>query len=370
MSAGMSMAEWDRTGLISRETGYFRHLAERVGPISFLSYGHDPLKEEELLRQHFPGARIAWTLPRFFHWVPFGLFLGSWLPPLFPDHFRSCRLIRSHQLSGAWTGSLLAARIRVPFILRCGFLFSEQFAREHTSLVLRRLFFLLEGQVARHADAVIVTYPGARDFFRTRHLVPEQKIHVLGNPIDTDIFKPLIAEKSRDVVTVGRLSDQKNLFSLIRAVHACGLSLTIIGEGPLEQRLEEYIHDLKADVTLVQPVPNRTIPEILARHRMFVFPTFYEGNPKALIEAMACGMACIASSIPENRNLIIDGSHGLLCSTGHEDIARCIRLLDNEPALMERFGSAARERIIHEYSMDNIAERELAIHRSLLGEQS
>ncbi|HPA85891.1 MAG TPA: glycosyltransferase family 4 protein [Deltaproteobacteria bacterium] len=366
LQAGMSMAEMDRLGLISRELAYFEALSKHVGPVSFLTYGTDRKREERIASQYFTGGTIAWTLPEIFGSVRYGLFFGSWLPPLSRHAFNGCSLVRSEQLSGAWAGVLVARRLGIPFILRCGYLFSPEFAREHTSRLLIRVFTLMEGLIARAADAVIVTYPGARDFFMTRHGIPSEKIHVLGNPVDTDLFRPMDIAPGRDVIIVARFTEQKNLFSLIEAAAMSGMSLTLVGRGHLEGKLKEHAHKLGVDAVFVPPVLNRTIPELIARHSMFVFPSNWEGNPKALIEAMACARPCIASAIPENTHLIDDGVHGLICDTSPASIAACMKKVIEDPARAKEMGRNARDRIISDYSMEAIARREGRIHRDLL----
>ncbi|HPI91505.1 MAG TPA: glycosyltransferase [Deltaproteobacteria bacterium] len=366
LQAGMSMAEMDRLGLISRELAYFEALSRHIGPVAFITYGTDRKQEEQIASRYFPGSTIAWTLPARFGRIRYGLFFGSWLPPLSRRAFKGCAAVRSEQLSGAWAGVLVARRMGIPFILRCGYLFSPEFAREHTSKMLIRTFTFLERVIAKAADAVIVTYPGARDFFMESHGIPGDRIHVLGNPVDTDLFRPLDTAPERDGIIVARFTEQKNLFSLIEAAAMTGMSLTLVGRGHLEARLKDHARKLGVDAVFVPPVLNSTIPELIARHRMFIFPSNWEGNPKALIEAMACARPCIASDIPENTHLIDDGVHGLICNTSPASIAACMKRMAEDPSRAEAMGRNARDRIVNDYSMESIARREGGIHRDLL----
>jgi glycosyltransferase involved in cell wall biosynthesis len=367
LQAGMSMAEMERLGLISRELAYFEALSGHIGPVGFITYGTDRREEERIAGRYLPGSTIAWTLPEAFGRMRYGLFLGSWLPPFSRQAFNGCTLVRSEQLSGAWAGVLLARRLGIPFILRCGYLFSPEFAREHTSRPLIGVFTFMEGLIARAADAIIVTYPGARDFFVKRHGIGENKIHVLGNPVDIDLFRPLDIGPERDVITVARFTEQKNLLSLIEAAATTGMNLTLVGRGHLEGRLRDHARRYGVDAAFVPPVLNSTIPELVAKHRMFVLPSHWEGNPKALIEAMACARPCIASNIPENTNLIEDGVHGLICDTSPASIAACMKRVIENPDSASKMGQKAREKVVGEYSMESIARREGVIHRDLLG---
>ena len=78
ISAGMSMAEMNRAGLISRELGYFSQLSQHIGPISFLSYDKDKDHEQKLLNRYFPSSTIEWSLPAIMEHIRYGLFFASW----------------------------------------------------------------------------------------------------------------------------------------------------------------------------------------------------------------------------------------------------------------------------------------------------
>jgi len=363
MSAGMSMVAWKKAGLISRENGYYAKLSGHVGQLGFLTYGSFS-EEKECLCKYIPTGRIVWSMPALFDKIRYGAFIASCLAPIFKLNFKNCKLIRSNQMSGAWTGAIIAKRFKIPFILRCGYIFSEHYTKEHENNKIRRLFFLLlERWVAKSADEIIVTYTGAKDFFVKEHNIPENKIHVLGNPVDTNLFKPILIEKDRrDIISVGRFTEQKNFYSLITACAIAKVNLTLLGSGILKESLKTFADENNVDVCFHRRIQNEEIPELFAKHRMFVLPSLYEGNPKALIEAMSCGLPCIASKIPEHLGLINDGKEGLLCGHSAEEIAVSIQKIRSIPDFAAKIGIKARERIVSEYSCDVIAKREAKIH--------
>ncbi len=121
-----------------------------------------------------------------------------------------------------------------------------------------------------------------------------------------------LTKRPRSIVFVGRLVAQKNVESLIDAMQGFDSELTIVGDGPLRADLERRAAGLR--VTFAGVVPNENLPGLLNRHELFVLPSRYEGMPKVLLEAMACGLACVATDIPGNRDLIVDGESGLLCA--------------------------------------------------------
>ncbi len=113
----------------------------------------------------------------------------------------------------------------------------------------------------------------------------------------------------------------------------------------------------------------KDVPTFLAELDFFVLPTRasggMEGSPVALLEAMACGLSCIASDIPGSRDIIQDGANGFLVPPENPDaLAAKIRLLAQSEELRAKMGKAARQRILDHYTI----EREVADHERLYQE--
>lgn len=107
------------------------------------------------------------------------------------------------------------------------------------------------------------------------------------------------------------------------------------------------------------------IPGFLSDVDIFAFTSRMEGCPVALIEAMACGKACIATNIPGSRDLIIPNENGLLVPP--EDpaaLAEALQLLINSPELRLALGRSARARVEQHFSI----EREVKAHAALYHE--
>jgi glycosyltransferase involved in cell wall biosynthesis len=84
----------------------------------------------------------------------------------------------------------------------------------------------------------------------------------------------------------------------------------------------------------------------LSAAQVFVFASHSEGRPNALMEAMACGLAVVATNIAGVRELIVDGSTGLLFEDGDiAGLAARIQFLAANPLERNRMGSAARQRM-------------------------
>ena len=85
-----------------------------------------------------------------------------------------------------------------------------------------------------------------------------------------------------------------------------------MGDGPLRERLRAAAAEHGVRLELVPSVDHRELPRIYADADVFVLPSFTEGHSKVLIEAMSCGLPCVASDIVANRSVLAGGDAGLL----------------------------------------------------------
>lgn len=162
--------------------------------------------------------------------------------------------------------------------------------------------------IYRHADGAVFQTEMAEQFF-----TPVKGIsRVIKNQVDRQFFDAVYdMSRAKDIVTAGRITEQKNHMLLIKAFEQIkdeiSDDLYIYGEGELRSSCEKYIkeHQLEQRVFLPGNVPN--MPQILAKAKLFVLTSDYEGVPNALIEAMAAGVPCIAT------DCIGGGSSELLC---------------------------------------------------------
>jgi len=193
---------------------------------------------------------------------------------------------------------------------------------------------------------------------------PTDNVRVIPNGIDTSRFSPLSDRAPSDRVRigcVGGLTPVKNHALLIRAfasLRSAGVEsdLQIAGEGPERASLERLARELGvADhVSLVGHVAD--VPRFLRQLDVFVLPSVSEAHPNALIEAMACGLPCAATSVGGVPEVFDGGRFGRLSPPAHvTQLAEVLRQLSASAAVRRELGTAARQRVIDRYSMDTMA---------------
>lgn len=172
-----------------------------------------------------------------------------------------------------------------------------------------------------HADVLIALSTVMRSEMVDFGLSPERTL-VLDNAVDVQRFDcPKRDFSSADrLLFVGRLSGEKNLEALIRALTDNGLSgmrLSLVGEGDLQAGLAEFADGLGLGgrVLFRGAATREEMPRHYCEHDVFVLPSLSEGMSNALLEAMAAGMVCVCTPVGGAPDLIRDGENGILAAS-------------------------------------------------------
>lgn len=164
--------------------------------------------------------------------------------------------------------------------------------------------------------------------------------------------KPWVNGEKLKLITVARLTKEKNIHSIIKSLPIIRKSyneieLDIIGDGPEMNQLKLFVSNQKLEkhVRLLGQLEHSKIIDKLSNSHLFVFPTnTKEGFPKALLEAMACGLPSIASRVSVIPFLIEDECGWVLNETNEVAISEAVIHMINTPSKMESMGKSARKK--------------------------
>ncbi len=186
--------------------------------------------------------------------------------------------------------------------------------------------------------------------------MPDRKLVVKPNFVYPD---PGVQSAQADyVVAMGRLSEEKGLTTLLKAWKGLGnaVPLLLIGDGPQRQYLQAQAEkDGISSVKFLGRLPRHEAMALLQRARFLVFPSeCYENFPGAIVEAYACGVPVIASSLGAMEEMVRHGETGLLFSAGDsEGLREAAEWAWSHAAAMASMGRVARS----EYERSYTAER-------------
>lgn len=198
------------------------------------------------------------------------------------------------------------------------------------------------------------------------------KLRVVHCGVDVSQFAAVerdASEPALEILTVGRVVPVKGQSLLIESVaelagRGVESRLTIVGDGPQLEPLRALAERLGvADrMTFAGAVGQDRIRDHYARAHVFALPSFAEGLPVVLIEAMATGLPVVASRITGIPELVEEEVSGLLVVPGRgSDLTAALERLLCAPEERRAMGSAGRERVVREFDLDQTADELLAV---------
>jgi glycosyltransferase involved in cell wall biosynthesis len=238
----------------------------------------------------------------------------------------------------------------------------------------------------KKVDLLVTVNPEGKDEFKAIGF-PESKIQYIPNGIGPPPDGKNDYDEARTVITTVRLDPQKGIDILLKAWHKVTfeqkcLKLLILGQGPRESELKDLAKALRIEesVQFVGLVSN--VGDYLEESDIFVLPSRAEGMSNALIEAMSFGLSCIATKISGNTELmgvnpdqiVSEGDffvakNGILINPDDvEGLAKAILFLIHNAKVRKEVGIHGRSHIQNHFSIDSIADRYIALYRSLLQE--
>jgi len=371
----ISLEDWSETGLLDREPLLYKELGQKFGVTSkFVTYGGAwDRKWSESLGS--PGS--IKIIPVYEDRPPahgrlWRLISSLLLPWRIGQELRSADLFKSNQMMGAWVGALAKLRFGKPFLLRTGYELSEFLRLGRAPWTHRVGGWVISYICYQLADQIHVATNEDKRIVQKRFRIPAHKIHIRPNWIDTRNFCPSPLERDRGfgVLFVGRFAEQKNLPLLLDALVGTNVKLTLVGTGSDERAIRERLSSGKISVKSLIGVPNSDMPSLYQQSAIYVICSRYEGNPKTLLEAMACECAVIGTDVRGIRDVIQDGRNGLLVKEDAISLRSAIMTLVNDRALRTRLGKAARESVVQDYSLDSAAAAEWRTYTEMLVKNS
>ena len=190
--------------------------------------------------------------------------------------------------------------------------------------------------------------------------------------VDAEIFAPRPgrpASEPFEILCVGRLTPAKGQHILIDAIERLAQEgrqarLRLVGSGPYETSLREHAaRSAAAECAVFEGAINQDrIRDFYAAADAFCLPSFAEGLPVVLMEAMAMELPCVTTQIAGIPELIRDGVDGLLVPPSDLDalVKALARLMDNAE-LREQIGKSGRARVVEHYDLRRSVERLAAI---------
>jgi len=304
-------------------------------------------------------------------------------------------IVHVHTPVAAVLGRIAARIARIPLIVYTahGFYFHENMPR-----IKQTLFVFIEKIIARTCtDAIFTQSLEDYNFAIKAGIVGKKGIWHISNGIDLSRFDPELvtdtANQNRKgfclspdapvISFIGRMVEEKGILDLMEAFCIVNqeipeATLLLIGdtlESDRDQLVKQKISRIISENQLADKVFfcgfRDDIPELLSISNIFVLPSYREGMPRSIIEAMAMGKPVVATKIRGCREEVVNGKTGLLVPVASPEIlAKAIITILLDYELAQKMGRCARERALEEFDEGKVIAEQLIVLSQLLRESA
>jgi glycosyltransferase involved in cell wall biosynthesis len=298
-----------------------------------------------------------------------------------------------HDNQGLGYGLLLMKRLKIPVIAtihhplpidRQADLEQATGFRQRCRIKRFYSFIRMQAFVARRLDRIITVSESSAKDTRLLFKVPADKIRVVYNGIDTEIYNGNEeASQGRDgLIMVANTDDRKKgvlyLLQALQLLKDDGVKLTIVDDaarhssyiedvGPLPSYGSKLVRRLNLDgmVRFTGRLTREELAQYYAAAQIAVVPSLYEGFGLPAAEAMACGTPVIATTggaLPE-----VVGDTGMLVPPANADaLAAAIRQLLDDKQAQQRMSEAGKKRVREQFNWEQAARKTLEVYREVL----
>lgn len=215
---------------------------------------------------------------------------------------------------------------------------------------------------------------------------PNQEIKVIYNgcDINTFIFRQKdrhqirnelgISDKEHVLIFVGSISKDKGIFELLDAFSRLystniNVHLVIIGNGPDRSSIQSIVlsDKIRNNVHIIGKLPNHVIPKYLSASDVFILPSYSEGLPNVVLEAMSCSLPVIASSVGGIPEAVVDGKSGILVEKKNADSLKiAIEYVIYNTKKAKEMGINGRKIVENKFTWPRNAEEVIQVYKELI----
>ncbi len=303
-------------------------------------------------RRYLNGLRLAWSTKR--AGIKGGLYQLFYFAEagLLAEELKSRKVQHLHNHFGdsGCTVSMLASELSgVPF----------SFTLHGPGIFFEAATWRLDAKINKAAFVACISY-----FCRSQAAIfaepgDVEKLHIIHCGINTETLTPVEhVGVGSEIIFVARLAELKGISDLLRAISTLTaehgqLRLTIIGDGPERTRFEKLADklDLGNHVTFTGYLSQTEVADYLKRSHILVLPSYAEGVPVSLMEALASQVPVVATQVGGVSELVEDGVNGFIVRPGDiEHLAGRLDQLLSDGSLRQTMGEAGRATTVSEFN--------------------
>jgi len=364
-----SLKDWESAGIISRELSIYKKLHnENNIKFNFITYGNaedleiDTGEGIEVYPLYKKRKRSSYKFVK--------IFKSLMIPFFFRDIIRNSSILKTNQLKGCWVGLISKTFFKKPLIVRTGYDLMQWSIFQDKNKFNRTIV----KQITKYAIKISDQYNVSSDidsmFLKSSFKnLNTNNIQLRPNFIDLSIFTDMESERNKEILLVGRLEDQKNLEFIIKEYENFNLpKLNIVGDGSKKNYLLNQINSKSLNIEYHGKVLNNKLTYFYNKFEFYLIASHYEGNPKSLLEAMACGNVVIGSNVTGINNIIKHRENGLLFDLEYGNLSKQINLILDGSYDLNILKLNSIKFIKETHSLNELSKLELNDYRTILND--
>lgn len=353
-----ALTTWSESGTLSRELKFFQKIKnENDVSFSFFTYGNtqdSKLAFEYKLQEVHP----IYSSAKYYKSKILRILSSIYLPFKIKEKIENVDLLFQNQLLGCWIPILIKKIYKKPLVIRTGYDMLDFAKQDKKSYLKIFLYKILTNFAVKNCNYFTVT--SKNDFNRFVSIYPKYKEKFLLRPnwVEVNDLTEFTERHSNRVLAVGRLVSQKNFSYLISEFENVKKDwvIDIVGTGPDVEKLSGQANKQNVSINLIGNLNNEELLKLYQKYKYFISTSFFEGNPKSLLEAMGSGCIVIGSNIDNHSEIISDNTNGYLFEIKKSYLQRKFELVLENYSNLPLISKNAHMFIKNEYSLDSSAE--------------
>jgi len=288
----------------------------------------------------------------------------NFIPGRFTNILKNYDIIHFHEFELSFP--FFSFLIKKPKILHLHGIDPDFLKRHHISRLLLKHIAHIYISISKQMTKELVTFG-----------IPKSKIIYVPNSIDTNFFKPGNHKEKNLLLYVGRISELKGLHILIKAIEYLRESIHLVIIGPPDWNNNYYQNLLnlikkenkkgKHEIKCLGAMEQQEIVEWYQKASLFILPSFTEGFPVTILEALSCETPVIATPVGGVPEIIKNHETGILVPPGNSThLAEAIDYLLENGDIRLRMACEGRKLVKEQYSLENACKKLCLIYKQLM----
>ncbi len=362
-----ALLDWKKAGILVREINYYKKFLKKNYNLIFLTFGDEKDKKIDLI----PKDRIK-IIPIYEKFSkPKNFILRNLYNIVVPTLLlrkEKFQFIKVNQLSSGLSGMIASIFLNKKIFYRIGWEPNILYKKVKSNIKSRIIYKFLSFIVYNFGKRFSVSSHEIQNYISKNTVFNRKRkyISVVENFVDTNSFLKLKKKKfNRRVLLVSRLSKEKNIKFLIKAIKETNIKADIIGSGIEKKNLIKFAKENKVQVRFLGKKNYKDLPKYFNSYYVYVICSKNEGNVKSLLEAMSCQLICVGTNVNGIKNIIKNNKTGLIVDNPLDLRSKLIKIFNNINKY-KYLGISSRKRVLKLNSISHFLNQEMKILNSLL----